>query len=106
MSDNFKKDFALKNQIVRASISIMLNIAEGFGRQTNKEFRHYLFYSNGSVTEVQSALYIALDRNYISKEKFHEIYNQCIEVSKMLSGLIRYLKSEKANSKHKNNYEL
>ena len=89
----FRKDFALKDQIRRASISIMLNIAEGFGRQTNKEFRNFLFYSNGSVTELQSALYIALDRKYISKELFDEIYNQCTEISKMLSGLIKYLKN-------------
>lgn len=91
----FAKDFALKDQIIRASISIMLNIAEGFGRQTNKGFRHFLFYSNGSVAELQSALYIAFDRKYISKELFDEIYNLCTDVSKMLSGLIKYLKTDK-----------
>jgi len=90
--DNFKRDFALKNQIIRAGISIMLNVAEGFGRQTNKEFKTFLFYANGSVTEVQSALYIALDRNYISPETFKDIYNHCTEISKMISGLISYLK--------------
>ena len=92
-NEHFKRDYSLKDQTIRASISIMLNIAEGFGRQTNKEFRNFLFYSNGSVTELQSALYIALDRKYISKEIFDEIYNQCTEVSKMLSGLIKYLKN-------------
>lgn len=76
-SEYLWKDYPLKDQMIRASISIVLNIAEGFGRQTNKEFRHFLFYSNGSVTELQSALYIVKNQikfrfafckyNYLSK---------------------------------------
>jgi four helix bundle protein len=90
--ENFRSDYALKNQAKRAAISVMLNIGEGFGRQTNKEFRNFLFYSNGSLVEVQCALYIALDRKYISEKKFEEIYQQCTEISKMISSLIKYLK--------------
>lgn len=90
--DNFKRDFELKNQIIRAGISIMLNVAEGFWKADQQKFKTFLFYANGSVTEVQSALYIALDHNYISPETFNDIFNHCTEISKMISGLISYLK--------------
>ena len=88
---SIKKDYVLQNQIVRASISIMLNIAEGFGRKTNKEFSQYLVIAHGSVSEVQSGLYIFLDRKYIDNKQFESLYNKCAEVSRMLMGLIKYL---------------
>jgi four helix bundle protein len=66
----------------------MLNISEGFCRKSHKEFKQYLFYSHGSVGEIQSALYIALDRGYINKDKFEDIYNKCEEDSKIITGLI------------------
>ncbi len=88
----FQKDFILKDQITRASYSICLNIAEGFGRRTNGEFKHFLVISHGSVSEIQSALYLALDRKYINDEEFNETYLKCEEISKMLMGLIKYLK--------------
>ncbi len=90
---NFKKDFGLKDQIRRASVSIMLNIAEGFARKSNKEFSRFLFIAHGSVAEVQSILYIALDLEYINKTTFNQLYNSCNEISKMISGLIKYLSS-------------
>lgn len=62
---NFKRDYSLRDQILRACTSVMLNIAEGFGRRTNKEFIQLLVVSHGSVSEIQSALYTALDRRYI-----------------------------------------
>ncbi len=86
-----KKDFVLQNQITRASISVMLNIAEGFGRKTNSEFRQHIVIAHGSIAEVQSGLYIVLDRKYIDKIKFESLYNKCDEISKMLMGLIKYL---------------
>ena len=89
--DIFKKDFALKEQIRRASISIVLNIAEGFARKSHKEFTRFLFMSHGSVSEVQAALYLALDLNYLSQEKFQKIYNDCNEISRIISGLIKSL---------------
>ncbi len=89
----FKRDYVLQNQIVRASISIMLNIAEGFGRKTNKEFSQHLVIAHGSVSEVQSALYIFLDRKYIDNNQFDSIYKKCTEVSCMLMGLIKYLRT-------------
>jgi four helix bundle protein len=70
----------------------MLNIAEGFARRTDKEFNNFLGYAHGSAAEVQSALYIALDRNYISPEQFQEVYENCNEISKLLMGFMKYLK--------------
>jgi four helix bundle protein len=64
----FIDDFTLQNQIKKASISIMLNIAEGFARKSDREFKQFLIYAHGSCAEVQSALYIALDQKYIFKE--------------------------------------
>jgi len=92
-SENFKKDFCLKNQIRRASISVMLNLAEGFAKQSNREFIKYLFQSHGSLVEIQSALYISLDRKYITKDDFEELYAKCNETSRIISGLIKYLKN-------------
>lgn len=92
LSDNFKSDKILTIQIRKAAISVMLNIAEGFGRRTHKEFTHYLFIGHGSVAEVQSALYVCLDANYISNDKFDYLYDKCTEISKIISGLIKSLK--------------
>lgn len=87
----FSKDFALRDQIRRAAISVTLNIAEGFARRGDRQFRHFLHIAQGSTAETQAALYIALDQQYLSEESFDRIYNQCEEISKMLSGLIKYL---------------
>ena len=87
------KDFGLSDQIRRASLSVMLNIAEGYARRTNKEFAQFLFHAHGSVAEIQSGLYVALDLQYISQETFNDLYQRCEEVSKMISGLIRYLRA-------------
>lgn len=95
----FMKDFSLKEQIRRASISIVLNIAEGFARKTKKEFIQFLYISHGSIAEVQSCLYIALDLNYINNDKFNYLYNECEEISKMISGLIKYLENKKIGAK-------
>jgi len=92
-SEKFKRDFSLCDQIKRASISMMSNIAEGFSRQSTKEFIQFLFIAKGSSAEVQSQLYIALDRGYISGEQFREIYNKVEETAKLLSKFITYLKS-------------
>ena len=88
----FSKDFGLRDQIRRASIPIMLNIAEGFARRTDKEFGHFLFVAHGSVAEVQSALYVALDQKYVNHEDFETLYGRCNEVSRMIPGLIKYLR--------------
>ena len=69
----FAKDFGLRNQIQRASVSIMANIAEGFGRRSDKEFANFLNMAHGSVSETQSHLYVALDLHYLDQETFTKI---------------------------------
>ncbi|MDO8609175.1 MAG: four helix bundle protein, partial [bacterium] len=85
------KDYSYKDQIQRACISVMNNIAEGFERKGDKEFKHFLFIAKGSCGEVRSMLYIALELNYISQNNFNNLYNLTIEISKILSGFIKSL---------------
>lgn len=96
------KDFDLKNQINSASGSIMDNIAEGFGRGGNKEFRQFLTIARGSTTEVKSQTLRSSDREYINAEQTDTLLNQIGTVSKMINGLISYLnKTELKGSKYK-----
>jgi len=88
----FSRDYALRDQIRRAVVSIHSNIAEGFSRHSNKEFTQFLFISKGSVAEVQSQLYTAIDQDYISQETFDTIYETLQVVAKQLSRFITYLK--------------
>ena len=92
-SDSFKKDYGLKDQIQRAAVSIMNNIAEGFERNNNKEFVVFLKYSKGSAGEIRSMLYVALDLNYISKSTFEEYYENVIKIITQISNFIKYLKN-------------
>ena len=73
--NGFANDFGLKDQIRRATTSIMLNIAEGFARKTDREFKQSLVQAHGSTAEVQSALYVALDQKYISQAQFNHLYS-------------------------------
>lgn len=91
----FSKDFALANQIRSASISVASNIAEGFGRQTDKEFIQFLYIAKGSVAEVQCQLYLALDLGYIDGKMFEKVFKIASEVGKLISGFISYLREEK-----------
>ena len=93
-SPKFRKDFRLVNQIQDAAVSSMSNIAEGFSRRGTKEFIQFLFISKSSAAEVQSHLYVAFDREYISQDEFNMIYNQAEVVSKLDSGFIKYLNSQ------------
>jgi four helix bundle protein len=90
----FRRDFRLVNQIQDAADSSMSNISEGFARKGNKEFIQFLFISKSSAAEVQSHLYVAFDREYVSQDEFDMIYNQAEIVSKMDSGFIKYLTSQ------------
>ena len=87
----FGSDHRFREQIQSAAVSIMSNIGEGFSRRTTKEFTQFLFIAKGSVAEVQSQLYVALDQGYINKEKFDELYSKSDEVARLISGFIRYL---------------
>jgi four helix bundle protein len=87
----FERDYGLRGQVTDAAVSSMSNIAEGFSRHSNKEFAQFLFISKGSVSEVQSILYVALDQTYINRDSFKGIYSQAEKVSKLTSGLINYL---------------
>ena len=85
------KDFELRGQMRRASLSAMGNIAEGFGREGRKEFIQFLSISKGSATEVQSHLYAALDAEYIDQETFDVSYRLADEVVRLITGLMAYL---------------
>ena len=88
----FAKDWGLKDQIRRASVSVMSNIAEGFSRQTDKEFIQFLYIAKGSVSEVQSHLYVAFDLSYINKETFENLLDKTEEIANLIGGFVRYLK--------------
>jgi four helix bundle protein len=91
--EKFSKDFSLVNQIRDSSGSGMDNIAEGFDRAGNKEFIQFLSISRGSVAEVKSQLYSALDQNYIDDVEFHQAYDLTNHTSKETTNLILYLKN-------------
>lgn len=90
-SEKFSRDFALCNQIRRASISILSNIAEGFERNGNKEFLQFLSVAKGSCGEVRAQLYIALDQQYLDGATFEIIFDKLLATSRLISGLMRYL---------------
>lgn len=89
---NFARDFRLKDQIQGACGSIMHNIAEGFDAGTDREFIPFLKYARRSASEVQSQLYLALDRKYISPEQFQDWYDRTTEIKKSINALIAYLR--------------
>jgi four helix bundle protein len=86
--DSFK-DFGLANQIQKAAVSVMANISEGFGRYSFRDCKQFYTMARGSVSEVQSHLYVILDRKMISEKLFQDIYDQAIKTSKLINGLIR-----------------
>lgn len=83
----FAKDFGLRDQIQRAAVSIMSNIAEGFERGSRAEFHQFLVIAKASAAEVRSQLYIAMDAGYLDQPNFDIIMSQATEVSKIIGGL-------------------
>jgi len=88
----FARDFGLIDQIRRASVSIMSNIAEGFERGTNAEFVQFLYIAKGSAGEVRAQVSIAFDQKYISREDYDDLTDRCRRVSGILNNLIAYLR--------------
>ncbi|MBQ3809309.1 MAG: four helix bundle protein [Kiritimatiellae bacterium] len=89
----FAKDFGLRDQIRRAAVSVMSNVAEGFDRRTDNFFQHFLAIAKGSAGEVRSQLYVALDQNYITEAQFNDCSRAVVRVGKMLTNLIQYLRT-------------
>ena len=89
----FAKDFGFRDQIRRSGVSIMANIAEGQGRNSDKEFANFLNIAHGSVAETQSHLYIAVDLEYINQTDFSKIYSLLDEVAKMTMSLMKHLRN-------------
>lgn len=92
---NFSKDWGLRDQIRRASVSIMGNIAEGFERKTKNEFVQFLFIAKASCGESRSHLYVAYDLGYIEEKDFSDLKTRTEMISKSIAGFIKYLRNDK-----------
>ena len=91
----FSKDFGLRDQVRKTSVSIMSNIAEGFERDGTKEFIQFLSVAKGSSGELRSQLYVALDQGYLEEGRFDRLLGIVLETSRMIGGLINYLRKSK-----------
>ena len=93
----FSKDFALRDQIRRAIISVSSNIVEGFEKNNSNEFIRFLKIAKGSIGEVRNQLYIALAVNYITHKEFDELNNKLIDLANQVGKFISYLEKNKKN---------
>ena len=94
----FVKDFQLRNQIRDAAGSVMHNIAEGFDAGTRAEFIRFLKIARRSASEVQSELYLALDRKDIAQNELEVAYNLATESKRLINGMIAYLRKKKGSA--------
>ena len=88
----FAKDFGLRDQVRRSGVSIMANIAEGFERGGNREFLQFLGIAKGSVGELRSHLYVALDQGYITQQVFNQFHTELRNLASVIGGLMNYLR--------------
>ena len=88
----FARDFSLRDQIRRCAVSVMSNIAEGFERDGDREFLQFLSVAKGSCGELRAQLYAAVDQRYLTQEQFELLHAQVLQLARMLSGLIHYLR--------------
>jgi four helix bundle protein len=91
----FAKDFSLRDQLRRSSLSVMSNIAEGFERKGRNEFIHFLYIAKASAGEMRSQLYTALDLAYVKQDTFTELYQSALSISGKLANFIKYLEGLK-----------
>jgi len=89
---SFSKDFGLRDQMRRAVVSILSNIAEGFERGGDKEFFQFLAHAKGSAGELRAQLYLAFDRGYLPESDFEDLCGHGMKISRMISGLMEYLR--------------
>ena len=94
LTKSFPKEetYGLTNQIRRSVVSVPSNIAEGIGRQSNKETIHFLYIAKGSLQEVETQLYLSFDLEYINEEELKNILEKVISTKKLLNGFINYYK--------------
>lgn len=97
----FSKDYGLKDQIRRSSVSVMNNTSEGFESRTTKRFIDYLGRAKGSCGETRSVSYVALDCDYITEKEFQKLYDQCIKISRKIRKLMVYLEGYDSNDRVK-----
>lgn len=98
-SPPFNRDFGLRDQIRRAAVSVMSNIAEGFNAGSDPEFMRFLSFSRRSVSETQSQTYVALDQEYITQDIFNKVYNKANETEKQINAFISYLNKSRHSVK-------
>jgi four helix bundle protein len=101
LNPKLASDLRFSGQFSSASVSTMSNIAEGFSRETDKEFLRGLWISKGSAAEVQSLSYVALDRGYLEEALMKAIYHQADKVASLDSGMIKYLQKSSSTLKNK-----
>lgn len=104
-SGTFSRDYGLRDQIRRASVSIVSNIAEGFERGSNNQFIYFLAISKASAGEIRAQLYIAKNQNHISADEFIILNSKVTEISKIISGFISYLRTLKKSKETVNKNE-
>ena len=98
-SEKLRRDFSLLDQFKRAAYSILLNIAEGFERGSNKEFANFLNIAKGSAGEVRAILYILLDNRYITQNQFDATKKSVLEISSHLANFRKFLLKNSAYKK-------
>ena len=97
--DRFSRDFGLRDQIQRAAVSVMSNIAEGFESRTNRQFINYLGQAKASAGEVRCQLYVAKDQGYLSASDFEDLYDRADHITRQLYRLIQHLNRSAPSSR-------